>query len=149
MLYVRLDVHRRRTQVAALDEDGYELFNRNVPNDVEKLGHVLVGFEPGTPVVFEARSVIASDVWSPWRPVYDVSRRGRSGDRVPRQVGRAARHGARRGAGDGPRHGLDLHRLPSGDGGRRTHRDRHAPTSRSKERGSLRRIVEPDRRMLG
>jgi transposase len=54
VLYVGLDVHRRRTQVAALDEDGHELFNRNVPNDVEKLGDVLVGFEPGTPVVFEA-----------------------------------------------------------------------------------------------
>ncbi|MDQ4098287.1 MAG: IS110 family transposase [Actinomycetota bacterium] len=54
MLYVGLDVHRRRTQVAALDEDGHELFNRNVPNDPEKLGDVLVGFEPGTPVVFEA-----------------------------------------------------------------------------------------------
>ncbi len=54
MLYVGLDVHRRRTQVAAVDEAGHELFNRNVPNDVEKLGDVLVGFEPGTPVVFEA-----------------------------------------------------------------------------------------------
>ena len=53
-MYVGLDVHRRRTQVAALDEEGHELFNRNVPNDVEKLGDVLVGFEPGTPVVFEA-----------------------------------------------------------------------------------------------
>ena len=54
VVYVGLDVHRRRTQVAALDEDGRELFNRNVPNDVEKLGDVLVGFDPGTPVVFEA-----------------------------------------------------------------------------------------------
>ena len=53
-MYVGLDVHRRRTQVAAVDEAGHELFNRNVPNDVEKLGDVLVGFEPGTPVVFEA-----------------------------------------------------------------------------------------------
>ncbi len=53
-MYVGLDVHRRRTQVAAVDDGGHELFNRNVPNDVEKLGDVLVGFEPGTPVVFEA-----------------------------------------------------------------------------------------------
>lgn len=37
MPYVGLDVHRRRTQVAALDEDGHELFNRNVPNDPERL----------------------------------------------------------------------------------------------------------------
>jgi transposase len=54
VVYVGLDVHRRRTQVSAVDEDGHELFNRNVPNDVDKLGDVLVGFEPGTPVVFEA-----------------------------------------------------------------------------------------------
>ena len=43
MVYVGLDVHRRRTQVAALDEDGHELFNRNVPNDLDRLGDVLVG----------------------------------------------------------------------------------------------------------
>ena len=49
-----LDVHRRRTQIAALDDEGHELFRRNVPNDPEKLGDMLVGFEPGTPVVFEA-----------------------------------------------------------------------------------------------
>lgn len=53
-MFVGLDVHRRRTQVAAIDEDGHELFNRNVSNDLEQLGGVLVGFEPGTPVVFEA-----------------------------------------------------------------------------------------------
>ena len=54
MLYVGLDVHRRRTQVAVVDEEGHELFNRNVPNDPEKLADVLSGAEPGTPVVFEA-----------------------------------------------------------------------------------------------
>ena len=54
MLYIGLDVHRRRTQVAVLDESGHELFNRNVPNDREKLGEALCGAEPGTPVVFEA-----------------------------------------------------------------------------------------------
>ncbi len=50
----RLDMHRRRTQVAVLDEAGHELFNRNVSNDVEKLGEVLVGCGPGTPVAFES-----------------------------------------------------------------------------------------------
>jgi transposase len=54
MLYVGLDVHRRRTQVSVMDEDGHELFNRNVPNDLERLADVLCGAEPGTPVVFEA-----------------------------------------------------------------------------------------------
>lgn len=49
-----MDVHRRRTQVAVLDESGHELFNRNVPNDRAKLSEVLVGCGPGTPVVFEA-----------------------------------------------------------------------------------------------
>ena len=54
MLYVGLDVHRRRTQVAVVDEGGHELFNRNVPNDPEKLADALCGAEPGTPVAFEA-----------------------------------------------------------------------------------------------
>ena len=54
MLYVGLDVHRRRTQVAVMDEGGHELFNRNVPNDPARLSEVLCGAEPGTPVVFEA-----------------------------------------------------------------------------------------------
>ncbi len=54
MLYVGMDVHRRRTQVAVVDEDGHELFNRNVNNDPEKLADMLVGADPGTPVAFEA-----------------------------------------------------------------------------------------------
>jgi transposase len=54
VLYVGLDVHRRRTQVAVVDEGGHELFNRNVANNPEKLAEVLVGAEPGTPVAFEA-----------------------------------------------------------------------------------------------
>ena len=37
-----------------MDEDGHELFNRNVPNDPERLSEVLSGADPGTPVVFEA-----------------------------------------------------------------------------------------------
>ena len=53
-LYVGLDVHRRRTQVSVMDEDGHELFNRNVPKDPERLGEMLCGAEPGTPVVFKA-----------------------------------------------------------------------------------------------
>jgi hypothetical protein len=54
VLYVGLDVHRRRTQVAVMDEGGHELFYRNVPNDPERLSEVLCGADPGTPVVFEA-----------------------------------------------------------------------------------------------
>lgn len=37
-----------------MDEDGHELFKRNVPNDPERLSEVLCGADPGTPVVFEA-----------------------------------------------------------------------------------------------
>jgi transposase len=54
MVFVGLDVHRRRTQVAVLDNEGHELLNRNVVNDPRKLAEVLCGAEPGTPVVFEA-----------------------------------------------------------------------------------------------
>jgi len=54
VLYIGLDVHRRRTPVAVLDESGHELFNRNVPNDRERLGEAPRGAEPGTPIVFEA-----------------------------------------------------------------------------------------------
>jgi transposase len=32
-VYVGMDVHRKRSQVAVLDDAGDELRNRNVPND--------------------------------------------------------------------------------------------------------------------
>jgi len=54
VFYVGLDVHRRRTQVAVTDEEGHELFNRNVMNDREQLGSLLCGREPRSPVVLEA-----------------------------------------------------------------------------------------------
>jgi transposase len=54
MVYVGLDVHRKRTQVAIMQEDGTEILNRNVPNDPAELSPLLGRLEPGTPVVFEA-----------------------------------------------------------------------------------------------
>lgn len=54
MVYVGMDVHRKRTQVAILQEDGTEVLNRNVPNDPAELGAILGVLEPGTPAVFEA-----------------------------------------------------------------------------------------------
>jgi transposase len=54
MVYVGMDVHRKRTQVAIMEEDGTEILNRNVPNDPAELSPVLGSLEPGTPVVFEA-----------------------------------------------------------------------------------------------
>jgi transposase len=54
MVYVGLDVHRKRTQVAIMQEDGTEILNRNVPNDPAELSPLLGRLERGTPVVFEA-----------------------------------------------------------------------------------------------
>ncbi len=54
MVYVGLDVHRKRTQVAIVDERGQEVVNRNVPNDPGELTALLGALQAGTPVVFEA-----------------------------------------------------------------------------------------------
>jgi transposase len=54
MVYVGMDVHRKRTQVAVLGEDGTQLMNRNVPNDPAELAAILGPLGPGTPAVFEA-----------------------------------------------------------------------------------------------
>jgi hypothetical protein len=53
-VYVGMDVHRKRSQVAVLDDAGDQQRNRNVPNDPTKLVPVLGGLPPGTPVAFEA-----------------------------------------------------------------------------------------------
>jgi transposase len=34
-VYVGIDVHRKRSQVAVIDQDGQVLANRNVPNGAE------------------------------------------------------------------------------------------------------------------
>src|ERR671930_1706578 len=53
-IYVGMDVHRKRSQVALLDEGGAQLINRNLPNDPAELTALLGQLEPGTPVAFEA-----------------------------------------------------------------------------------------------
>lgn len=53
-LYVGMDVHRRRSQVAVLSEKGEVLANRNVRNDVADLLTILGNLPTGTPVAFEA-----------------------------------------------------------------------------------------------
>lgn len=53
-MYIGMDVHRKRSQVAVLNDRGDELLNRNVPNDPAALLPILGKFLPGTPVVFEA-----------------------------------------------------------------------------------------------
>jgi transposase len=53
-VYVGIDVHRKRSQVAVVDESGKVLANGNVPNGVEPILGVIGGLPPGTPAAFEA-----------------------------------------------------------------------------------------------
>jgi transposase len=53
-IYVGMDVHRKRSQVAIVDDAGDEQRNRNLPNDPAKLIPILGALPPGTPVAFEA-----------------------------------------------------------------------------------------------
>jgi transposase len=53
-VYVGMDVHRKRSQVAVVDDAGIQQRNRNIPNDPTKLGPILGALPPGTPVAFEA-----------------------------------------------------------------------------------------------
>ena len=53
-IYVGMDVHRKRSQIAVLDQGGTQLLNRNLPNDPAELVPVLGRLAPGTPVAFEA-----------------------------------------------------------------------------------------------
>src|SRR5213082_882665 len=54
-VYVGIDVHRKRSQVAVIDAKGEVLANRNVPNGAEPILKVIGGLPPGTPAAFEAR----------------------------------------------------------------------------------------------
>src|SRR5260370_7532574 len=51
---VGIGVHRKRSQVAVIDQGGEVLANRNVPNGVEPILRVIGGLPPGTPAAFEA-----------------------------------------------------------------------------------------------
>ena len=53
-VYVGIDVHRKRSQVAVIDAKGEVLANRNVPKGVEPILKVIGGLPPGTPAAFEA-----------------------------------------------------------------------------------------------
>src|SRR5215469_9212655 len=53
-VYVGIDVHRKRSQVAVIDSGGGVLANRNVPNGTETILGVIGGLPPGTPAAFEA-----------------------------------------------------------------------------------------------
>jgi transposase len=53
-VYVGMDVHRKRSQVAIVDAAGVQQRNHNLANDPAKLVPVLGGLPAGTPVAFEA-----------------------------------------------------------------------------------------------
>jgi len=53
-VYVGIDVHRKRSQLAIIDASGEVLANRNVPNGVEPILGVIGGLPPGTPTAFGA-----------------------------------------------------------------------------------------------
>jgi transposase len=53
-VYVGIDVHRKRSQVAVVDEGGEVLANRNVPNGVRPILSVIGGLPAGTPAAYEA-----------------------------------------------------------------------------------------------
>jgi hypothetical protein len=52
--YVGIDVHRKRSQVAVITEDGQVQVNRNVVNGSEPMLRLIGGLPAGTPVAFEA-----------------------------------------------------------------------------------------------
>jgi transposase len=53
-VYVGIDVHRKRSQVAVINQDGAVLTNRNVPNGVKPILSVIGGLPAGTKAAFEA-----------------------------------------------------------------------------------------------
>ena len=53
-VYVGIDVHRKRSQVAVVTEDGKVQLNRNVVNGSEPMLRLIGGLPVGTPVAFEA-----------------------------------------------------------------------------------------------
>ena len=58
-VYVGIDVHRKRSQVAVIDANGEVVANRNVPNGVEPILGVIGGLPAGTPVRRSWRSCCA------------------------------------------------------------------------------------------
>ena len=55
-VYVGIDVHRKCSHVALIDQSGEVLASRNVPNGAEPILGVIGGLPPGTPTAFEIRS---------------------------------------------------------------------------------------------
>ena len=65
-VHVGIDVHRKRSQVAVIDQDGKVLANRNVNNGVTPILSVIGGLPSGTKAAFEA-AYGWDGWWSCWR----------------------------------------------------------------------------------
>jgi hypothetical protein len=63
-VYVGIDVHRKRSQVAVVAEDGQVQLNKNVVNGSEPMLRLIGDLPPGTPVAFEA---VRALIWRPCR----------------------------------------------------------------------------------
>jgi hypothetical protein len=88
-VYVGMDVHRKRSQVAIVDEDGVQQRNRNLANDPAKLVPILGGLPPGTPVELEAAGQDGRTTRStrpPWRSCCAPTCCRRPGSRPSRSV---------------------------------------------------------------
>jgi hypothetical protein len=72
-VYVGMDVHRKRSQVAIIDAAGAQQRNRNLANDPATLVPVLGALPPGTPVAFEAAWTspreVDTGIMRPWSMV--------------------------------------------------------------------------------
>ena len=66
-VYVGIDVHRKRSQVAVVNQGGEVLANRNVPNGVRPVLSVIGELPAGTPAAYEA-AFGGGGCWSCWRP---------------------------------------------------------------------------------
>jgi hypothetical protein len=53
-VYVGIDLHRKRSQVAVVTGDGTVELNKNVVNGSEPMLRLIGDLPPGTPVAFEA-----------------------------------------------------------------------------------------------
>src|SRR5438477_12620627 len=53
-VYVGIDVHRKRSQVAVVTEDGTVQLNKNTVNGTEPILRLIGDLPSGTPVAFEA-----------------------------------------------------------------------------------------------
>src|SRR2546423_8885428 len=96
-VYVGIDVHRKRSQVAVIDAKGEVLANRNVPNGVEPILKVIGGPPPGAPAAVAGG--VGAGGWGGCRgdkgfvPPPGAPRRGRRAARPGRRKERGERAG--------------------------------------------------------